>query len=254
MSLKIAVLQHEPETGLGAFEFMLENAGVRYEVVPTTSNTALPPEPALYDGAIVLGGSLRASDPRLFETRRWIQRALVRRTPILGVCLGAQLLASALGESVVRGMRPEIGMHDVFLTGVSRQDALFGGLPHRLSVFGWHEDSYSLPRGALPLAGSISYEQQAFRWGTSAYGLQFHPEVRVDDLRRWKGVPRYVRMFEAARTDWEAVEAALQAAALELNELATVLLERWLVLVENAATSPERATEAGAPLSLSRPL
>ena len=254
MSLQIAVLQHETETGLGVFGPVLENAGVRYEVVATTSKTEVLPEHAWFDGAIALGGSLRASDPRLLETRRWIRNAVLRHTPFLGICLGAQLLASALGEPVVRGPRPEIGMHDVFLTGGSDRDPLFEGLPHRLSVFGWHEDSFSLPRGALPLAGSIAYEHQAFRWGWSAYGLQFHPEIRVDDLRRWKDVPRYARMVGAAGTDWDALAATLRAATPELSELATVLLERWLQLVENAAAGRATPTEARAVSSGSRPL
>ena len=219
---------------------------MRYEVIATTSETEVLPEHAWFDGAIALGGSLRASDPRLLETRRWIRNAVLRHTPFLGICLGAQLLASALGEPAVRGHRPELGLHDVFLTHGSDRDALFGGLPHRLSVFGWHEDSFSLPRGALPLAGSIAYEQQAFRWGASAYGLQFHPEIRVEGLRRWKDVPRYARMVKAAGGDWDAVAAKLRAATLELNELATVLLERWLLLVENATVSRMRPTEAWA--------
>ena len=191
MSLRIAVLQHEPETGLGSFGRLLEDAGVHYEVVETTSATALLPEPVWFDGAIALGGSLDASDPRLLEARRWIRDAVLRDTPFLGICLGAQLLASALGARVYRGLRPEIGIHDIFLTGASDNDALFGGLPRRLSVFGWHEDTFVLPRGALPLAGSIAYRHQAFRYGASAYGIQFHPEIRVEDLRRWKDVPGY---------------------------------------------------------------
>lgn len=240
MSLRIAVLQHEAETRLGAFGHVLADAGVRYQVVATTSKSGVLPELARFDGAIALGGSLRASDPRLLETRQWIQRALVRDMPFLGICLGAQLLAGALGEPVVRGFRPEIGMRDVLLTAASDPDALFAGMPKRLSVFQWHEDSFSLPRGALLLAGSGAYEQQAFRWGASAYGLQFHPEIRVEDLRRWKDVPRYVRMLEAAGADWDAVARTLEAGAHELHELARLLLERWLLLVEEAAVSRQR--------------
>ena len=175
MSLRIAVLQHEAETGLGAFADVLEDAGVRYQVVATTSKTGLLPELAWFDGAIALGGSLRASDPRLLETRRWIQRALVREVPFLGICLGAQLLAGALGEPVARGFRPEIGMGEVLLAGASDQDALFGGMPKRLSVFQWHEDSFSLPRGALSLAGSGAFEQQHSAGGRAPTGSSSIP-------------------------------------------------------------------------------
>lgn len=246
MSLRIAILQHEPETGLGAFGPLLEDAGVRYEVVGTTSTNALLPEPTWFDGAIALGGSLNASDPRLHEARRWIRGAVLHGTPFLGICLGAQLLASALGAPVVRGLRPEIGVHDISLTRASDHDALFGGLSNRLSVFGWHEDSFLLPRGALSLAESMAYRNQAFRWGASAYGLQFHPEIRLKDLRAWEDVPGYALMVEAVGAEWDTVAATLQAATPTLHDLATVLLERWLLLAEDTAAIRETPVQVWA--------
>jgi GMP synthase (glutamine-hydrolysing) len=154
-----------------------------------TTAGALPDSGRL-DGAIALGGSLGVYDPRLLETRRWIRNAVLSGLPFLGICLGGQLLASALGARVARG-RPELGLHDIFLTDAAERDPLFAGLPGRLQVFGWHEDAFDLAPGAVPLAGSISCTYQAFRFDAAAYGLQFHPEVRVDDLFRWRGVAGY---------------------------------------------------------------
>ena len=230
MSLRIAVLQHEVETGPGAFAGALTDAGVEYEVLETTSGAPLP-DAAGFDGALVLGGSLGAYDSALLETRRWIRDAVLREQPFLGVCLGSQLLASALGGEVESGLRPEVGMHDVFLTDAARQDPLFAGLPRRMPVLGWHQDASTLPRGAVPLAGSMAYAHQAFRWGASAYGLQFHVEARPDDLRRWARVPGYARMLEAASTNVDAVIGPLESATPALDETTRVLTERWLLLV-----------------------
>src|SRR5687768_8361619 len=184
----LAVLQHEPATGPGAFSGLLRESGVRYELLDTNDMQSLP-DAAAFDGAIVLGGSLPAFDPTLRETRGWIGDAVAQNVPVLGICLGSQLLAAALGGSVGPALHPEVGVHDVFRTHGGSRDQLFSRLPARFPVFGWHEDAFELPRGAVPLAGSIACEHQAFRYGTSAYGLQFHPEVRVGDLHRWAGVP-----------------------------------------------------------------
>ncbi|MEJ7784067.1 MAG: GreA/GreB family elongation factor [Solirubrobacteraceae bacterium] len=237
--LRVAVLQHEPETGLGAFARLLGDTGVRYELVETTSGASLP-DAAAFDGAIALGGSLDVYDLGLLETRRWIRNAVLRDLPFLGVCLGGQLLASALGGLVTRAPRPEVGIHDLFLTEAAARDPLFGSLPGRLAVLGWHEDVFSLPRGAVPLAGSIAFEHQAFRWGASAYGLQFHPEVRADDLARWVSVPGYRGLVERAGGDWDVVAAALERTTAELDALAKHLLERWLFLVAGVAATGER--------------
>lgn len=234
MSLRIAVLQHEVETGLGVFAGALTDAGVEYEILETTRNAALP-DAALYDGALALGGSLGAYDSALLEARRWIRDAVLRDTPFLGVCLGSQLLASALGGEVESGLRPEVGVHDVFLTDVARHDPLFAGLPRRLRVFGWHEDTFTLPRGAVPLAGSMAYANQAFRWGATAYGLQFHVEARPDDVRRWEHVPGYSHMLEAAGADLDALIGALEGATPALDESMRALIGRWLLVVAGAA-------------------
>ena len=233
MSLRVAILQHEGETGLGAFAGALSDHRVESEILQTTTGVALP-DAARFDGVLVLGGSRGAQDEALLETRRWIRDAVLRETPFLGVCLGGQLLASALGGRIESGPRPEVGLHDIFLTEAAAHDPLFVGLPPRLQVFGWHEDGFSLPRGAVPLAGSIAYTNQAFRWGASAYGLQFHVEARPDDLQRWKQVHDSARLVDAAGADWEELAADLRAAAAALDETMRTLIERWLLVVAAA--------------------
>ena len=237
--LRVAVLQHEPQTGLGAFSGLLDNAGVDYEVFETGWAAPLP-DIDWFDGAIVLGGSLGAHEPALLEPRRWIRDAVLRNTPILGICLGGQLLARALGGFVGRGSRPEVGVTDIYLTDAARRDPLFGDLPRPFKAFSWHADAFRLPRRAIPLAGSIAYEHQAFRFGTNAYALQFHPEVRPDDLARWAAVPGYQELLERAGVDWGDVMSGLELARPELDALAGHLIEAWLCLVAGAAAARER--------------
>jgi GMP synthase (glutamine-hydrolysing) len=234
MSLRLAILQHERETGLGRFEALLDAAGVTYDIVTSTREPL--PDAAAFDGAVVLGASLDPHDATLISAKRWIRRAVSNGLPYLGVCLGAQLLGEALGAHVRRSL-PELGIHDVFLTDAARLDPLFADLPGRLQVFGWHTYGFELPHGALPLAGSLSYTYEAFRWG-DAYGLQFHPEVRPDDLERWLYAPGNRRLLAAGGRDWLDVAAELERAAPELDELAAKLLERWLGLVAAAAVAP----------------
>ena len=239
MSLRIVVLQHERETGLGAFATLLEDAGVDYTVVETLDGPV--PDPGEFDGAIALGGSLGAYDPRLRETRRWIRSGVLRGLPFLGVCLGGQLLASALGAAVKRQAQPELGVHDVYLTDAARRDPLFCALPGRLTVFGWHEDRFGLPVGAVPLAGSIACTYQAFRFGAVAYGLQFHPEVRAGDLANWARVPGYRRLLDGADVSPDRLAGELERATPDLDKLASHLLDRWLGLVAEADTLGERS-------------
>jgi GMP synthase-like glutamine amidotransferase len=230
----LAVLQHERETGLGVFGRLLQETGVAYELIETTPRLRLP-DVADFDGAIVLGGSRAANDPALYKTRRWLREAAVRDIPLLGICLGGQLLAAALGGRVGRASPPEAGIHDVFLTSAARSDPVFGTLPARFSVFGWHEDAFELPCGAVPLAGSIACEHQAFRFKSNVYALQFHSEIRPDDLHGWADVPGYAALLEHTRGRWDDIAAELEHAAPELDALAHVLLERWLDRVSDAA-------------------
>lgn len=237
MTLRLAILAHEPETGLGAFAAQLEVADVAYDTLHTTEGAL--PDHSPFDGAIVLGGSLGVHDPRLRAARRWIRDAVLTGLPLLGVCLGGQLLASALGAPVARG-RPEVGVHDIFLTEAAVRDPLFAGLPRRLEVFGWHEDAFELAPGAVPLAGSIGCTYQAFRFGAVAYGLQFHPEVRVDDLTRWREVDGYRNLAARTATDLDVLATRLRRATPAFDVLAGQLLERWLYVVAGASTLASR--------------
>jgi GMP synthase-like glutamine amidotransferase len=233
-SLRVAVLQNECETGLGAFAGPLREAGVHYERYETHDKAVLP-DPDEIDGVIVLGGSMAADDPALLGTRRWIRNAVVRDVPFLGVCLGGQLLATALGGIVGPASPPEVGVHDVYLTSGGRRDPLFGDLPGRFRVFGWHEDAFEPPRAAVPLAGSIACEHQAFRFGTNAYGIQFHPEVRPADLEQWASVPGYADLVERSGARWQDMAAELASASSDLDALARRLLEGWMALASSAA-------------------
>lgn len=161
-NLRVAVLQNECETGLGALAGLLGEAGVRCEPYETHDKAVLP-DAGEIDGVIALGGSMAADDPALFGTRRWIRGIVLRDVPFFGVCLGGQLLAAALGGVVGPASPPEVGVHDVFLTNGGRHDPLFGDLPGRFRVFGWHEDAFELhaERYRWPVRSLVSIKLSA---------------------------------------------------------------------------------------------
>ena len=151
---------------------------------------APPPRPLdSYDAVLVFGGAMHADQdahhPWLLEESMWLQQVLVRRTPVLGICLGVQLLARATGSWVGR-MRagPEIGWLDVELTEAGAADPVVGVLPRRFEALQWHHYTYGLPAGAVELARSPACTQ-GFRLGEACWGVQFHPEVTKSQLEDW---------------------------------------------------------------------
>jgi GMP synthase-like glutamine amidotransferase len=128
----------------------------------------------------------------------------------------------------------------VFLTGAARHDFLFEELPRRFDVFGWHGDCFDLPRRAVPLAGSLACTYQAFRYGDTAYALQFHPEVRSRDLAAWSGLPGYGRLLDESARAWADVQLELIQAAAALGDLAAHVLKRWLSMVASVASPRAR--------------
>jgi len=234
--LRLAVLEHEPETGLGALAASLETAGVEYEVLKTQQSFSAVRD---FDGAIVLGGSLGVDDVSL-DARRWLGNSVRAGLPCFAICLGAQLLANALGANVTRG-RAEVGTHDIYLLEPARHDPLFADLPLRLTVFSFHQDRFDLPQRAVPLAGSLNCTYHAFRFGVAAYGFQFHPEVRRKDIDRWRNVFGYRRLVEESGDDWDRLAGALDRAIPEHDRIAHELLDRWLHLTAAVKTWRERS-------------
>lgn len=149
-----------------------------------------PPRPLdAYQAVLVFGGAMHADQdahhPWLREETMWLQQILTRRTPVLGVCLGVQLLARAAGAWVGRMPDgPEIGWHSVELTDEGVDDPVVGSLPRSFEALQWHHYTYGLPAGACELARSPACTQ-AFRLGEACWGVQFHPEVTATQLDGW---------------------------------------------------------------------
>ena len=148
-----------------------------------------PPRPVDdYDAVIVFGGSMHADQderhPWLQEETLFIQRILDTHQPVLGVCLGAQLLARAAHAAVTPAPEPEIGWYEVELTPEAEDDPVLGSLPRRFTAFQWHYYTYDVPAGAVELARSRMCTQ-AFRLGRAAWGVQFHPEVTAAQIASW---------------------------------------------------------------------
>ena len=139
---------------------------------------------------IVLGGPMGADDEESFPFLRWekriIRAAIDEAVPVLGISLGAQLIASTLGTKVFHGSVKEIGWSPISITPCGQMDSLIGYLPENATVFQWHGDGFDLPAGAIRLASSAHYSTQAFRFGKTVYGLQFHLEVTPPMIERWR--------------------------------------------------------------------
>jgi GMP synthase-like glutamine amidotransferase len=153
-----------------------------------------------FDAIVAMGGPMSVNDeaafPWLTAEKRLIREAVHAGTPFWGTCLGVQLLAASLGARVYPGPKPEVGLLPVTLTDEAMRDPVFHGLPRQLLALQWHGDTFDLPDGAVLLASSPAYPAQAFRWGTNAYGVQFHLEVSVQMATEWSLVPEYKESLE----------------------------------------------------------
>jgi len=192
---RFLVFQHVAAAPLGSLDCLLRRRGHRLRFVNFERDPAARPEVERYDGLIVLGGAANVDEQdrrdHLSTELRCIESALKRELPVLGICLGAQLLAHALGAPVQRLPTPEIGWHRIETTAAGRSDALMAPLGLGAPVFQWHGCGFGLPAGAVQLASSRGCEQQAFRYGARAYGLQFHLEASSALIRRWLQTPAY---------------------------------------------------------------
>ncbi|MDI6906038.1 MAG: type 1 glutamine amidotransferase [Thermoanaerobacterales bacterium] len=143
-----------------------------------------------YQALIILGGPMGANDedrfPYLGKVMRLIRDAAQRDLPTLGICLGGQLIAKALGGRVAKSQRAELGWYRVSLTGAGQESPLFARFPESFPVFQWHEDAFEPPPGAeLLVYGDAGCWNQAFRFGNRVYGLQFHLEVTPGMIEEW---------------------------------------------------------------------
>ncbi len=191
------------------------------------------PDWGRFGGIIVMGGPMGAYQedelPWLAIEKRLLADAVGSGMPVWGVCLGAQLLAASLGANVSSGSEPEVGVLTVSCTPAARTDPVFSELPAEFKALQWHGDTYDLPPGAVQLARSDSYEQQAFVAGR-AYALQFHLEVTSELATLWGDVPAYARSLESIMGEGAIPRliADVQRSEQEMTSLARGLFARWL--------------------------
>lgn len=184
---RVLVLQHTPPETLGTIADALQRRGISARYVRAFQGEPIPKDLAGEGGLIILGGPMGVYDRErhlfLKEELRLIETALKEKNPILGICLGSQMLAHALGAQVRRADRKEMGWHVVRLTGEGQADPLFAGVEHSFFACHWHGDIFEIPQGSVPLASSERTPHQAFRHGHNAYGLLFHLEITEHMIR-----------------------------------------------------------------------
>ncbi len=184
---RVLALQQNWDDPPGTLGEIMDEYGIAYDVV----NVEEEPVPAIdgYDALIILGGpqNSNAEDryPYLTHEKELLRYVVERDTPYMGICLGGQLLARTLGAPVTPHHTPEIGFSETLLTDEGKRDPLFHGLPCRQQVIHWHEDTFAIPDGAIKLATGDVTENQAFRFGRHAYGLQYHIELTPAMLDSW---------------------------------------------------------------------
>lgn len=200
---RLLVFQHVAAETAGTLDPFLRGAGFRLRYVNFERTPDADPDPRRYDGLVVLGGSMNVDQadefPHLSIEIEVLKEALAREMPILGICLGAQLLAAALGAEVHPAPVQEIGWYPLQSSLTAGDDALLRHVTHGQHVFQWHSYTFAVPPDAVHLASTASCANQAFRYGSSAYGLQFHPEVDNRMIARWLSVPAWREELEALR-------------------------------------------------------
>jgi GMP synthase (glutamine-hydrolysing) len=226
---KILVFQHVASEPLGHLDPLLRSAGVRIRYVNFGREPHAQPDVRRYDGLVVLGGPMNVDQadrlPHLHFEMEAIGAAIAAGRPVLGICLGAQLLAAATGGVVHPNAVPEIGWYRLHTRPGAHEDRLFRHFERQAPfVFQWHAYTFAPPPGAVPLAWTRNCRNQAYRLGDHAWGLQFHLEADAALIERWLALPSGRSEIEQ---HWDARRIArIRAATRQHLATATALGNR----------------------------
>lgn len=195
--MSILICKNISSEGPGTIEDFLKAKGIPYTIVDLSKGEDIP-DTRGFDILIMMGGPMSVNEddiyPYIKKEEELVRDFILKDKRILGICLGAQIMAKALGARVYKGTQKEIGWYDIELTSEGIVDALMRRLavhPHvgdmwkRFKVFHWHGETFDIPVGAVRLAGSELFENQAFRYGSKAYAFQFHIEVTKEMIYDW---------------------------------------------------------------------
>ena len=229
----VYVIQHVAVETPGLIAEALTARNIALDFIRPFKGEPIPRRLGDHAGLVVMGGPMGVYEqdkyPFLRKEIRLIEDALGEARPVLGICLGSQLLAAALGAPVTRGPQKELGWHPVTLSRAAARDSLWRGLPKSFTAFHWHGDVFELPHAAAPLASSKLTEHQAFRYGDSAYGLLFHLEMTGQIIQR------VMRKFRRElREVGLSEQGLLEGATARLRNLQTIgraVFTRWSALV-----------------------
>ena len=223
----------------GYFGTVLERRGIPFDVVCLDEGISVPRDPGEAAGLVIMGGPGNVNEPTgwMQQELELIRRAAALDVPVLGICLGAQLISKALGGEVYRGETLEVGWHVVERIADVSGPGWFDGLPSRFEAFQWHEHTFSLPPGAVALARSVCAEQQAFAIG-NMLAMQFHlemtPESIIGLVKRYPGDLRDVSDCVQSA---ESITADLAVRTRRLYRIADVVFGRWLAMIKDSKTT-----------------
>jgi GMP synthase (glutamine-hydrolysing) len=228
--MRALAIVHQPDAGPGVFAEAMHARGVQLDQWMIAEAPA-PADPLAYDAVLAFGGAMHpdheAAHPWLRMEKSLLAAVIRERIPLLGMCLGTQLVAEAAGAAPRRAREPEIGWHPVEVTPQAADDPVMAGLPQRFEAFQWHSYEAPLPPGATALATS-DVCLQAYRLEGPAWGLQFHAEVSAADAEYWIGDYRSDPDAVRIGVDPEALRRRTRESIGAWNELGRALCERFL--------------------------
>jgi len=230
--MNILIVKHVGVEGPGSIGTHLRQHGIPFRILNLEANEPFPELDNLTH-IILLGGPMNVYEegryPFLAKEDLFIKEAIQRGKRIWGICLGAQLIAKALGAKVHRAPVKEIGWYELSLTEEGRRDSIFSRLPETFSAFQWHGDTFDLPKAAKLIATSDPVSSQAFRYGENAYGLQFHLEVTKEMIADW--MKEYEEEFETGdlpRFSKEEILKDTETQWTDYSHLGRILITQFL--------------------------